>query len=76
MKTALMVIQFLVCFTLIGSVLLQPSRSAGLSGAIAGGAEQLFGKKKAKKSEVLASKVSTISAILFFILSIALVVIK
>jgi len=75
-KTFLMVLQFVVCLALIGSVLLQPGRSAGLSGAIAGGAEQLFGKKKAKKSEAVASKVSTVSAILFFILSVTLAVTK
>lgn len=76
MKIFLMVLQFIVCVALIGSVLLQPGRSAGLSGAIAGGAEQLFGKKKAKKSEAVASKVSTASAILFFVLSITLAVMK
>lgn len=76
MRMFIMVVQFFVCLALIGSVLLQPSRSAGLSGAIAGGAEQLFGKKKAKRSEAIASKVSTVSAILFFILSIALAVMK
>lgn len=76
MKIFLMVLQFIVCIALIGSVLLQPGRSAGLSGAIAGGAEQLFGKKKAKKSEAVANKVSTGSAILFFVLSITLAVMK
>lgn len=76
MKIFLMVLQFIVCVALIGSVLLQPGRSAGLSGAIAGGAEQLFGKKKAKKSEAVANKVSTVSAVLFFVLSITLAVMK
>lgn len=75
MKIFFMVLQFIVCIALIGSVLLQPGRSAGLSGAISGGAEQLFGKKKAKKSEAIANKVSTVSAILFFVLSITLAVI-
>lgn len=38
----------LVLFSLgiIASILLQSGRSAGLSGAITGGAESLFGKKK------------------------------
>ncbi len=76
LKTALMFIQGGVCLALIFSVLLQPGKSAGLSGAIAGGAEQLFGKKKAKRSELIASRVSTVSAVLFFVLSITIAVMK
>ncbi len=38
-------------FALIALVLMQQSRSAGLSGAIAGGAETFFGKKKAQSFE-------------------------
>ena len=34
-------------------ILLQKSKSAGLSGAISGGAEQLFGKKKSKGYEAI-----------------------
>lgn len=75
-KNILMIIQAVVCLALIFSVLLQPGKSAGLSGAIAGGAEQLFGKKKAKRSELIAGRVSTVSAVLFFILSITIAVMK
>lgn len=76
MRIALVILQFLVSFVLIASVLLQPGKSAGLSGSIAGGAEQLFGKKKSKGFEELLSRVSTIAAILFMILSIVLFGIK
>ncbi|SHJ18465.1 preprotein translocase subunit SecG [Lutispora thermophila] len=76
MRTFLVIIQFLVCITLIISVLLQPGKSAGLSGSIAGGAEQLFGKQKSKTYEALFAKVTTASAILFMILSVVLVAIK
>lgn len=72
MKIALYVVQFVVCLILIGSVLLQPGKSAGLSGSIAGGAEQLFGKKKSKGYEALAAKATTTSAILFMVLCIVL----
>lgn len=71
-----MLVQFAVCITLIASVLLQPGKSAGLSGSIAGGAEQLFGKKKSKGFEAMLAKVSTVSAIAFMILSVALVLVK
>ena len=46
MHTALMIILLISSLVLIVSILLQTSKSDGLSGSIAGGAEQLFGKKK------------------------------
>ena len=49
------------------------ANSAGLSGSIAGGAEQLFGKKKSKGYEAILSKITTVGAILFVVLSLALV---
>jgi len=76
MRTFLIIIQFLVCISLVISVLLQPGKSAGLSGSIAGGAEQLFGKQKSKGYEALFAKVTTASAILFMILSVALVAVR
>ncbi len=75
-KILLVGLLFLVSVILIAGVLLQPGKSAGLSGSIAGGAEQLFGKKKGKGYEALAAKVTTVSAILFMILCIVLVVFK
>lgn len=72
LKVVLYVVQFLVCIILIASVLLQPGKSAGLSGSIAGGAEQLFGKKKGKGYEELAARATTVSAILFMILCVVL----
>ena len=47
-----------------------------LPGSIAGGAEQLFGKKASKGYEALFSKLTTASAILFMILSVVLVLVK
>lgn len=76
MRVFLVVVQFLVCITLIVSVLLQPGKSAGLSGSIAGGAEQLFGKHRSKGYEALFAKITTASAILFMVLSVALVMVK
>ncbi len=76
MRIALVIIQYIVCLVLIVSVLLQPGKSAGLSGSIAGGAEQLFGKKVSKGYEALFSKLTTASAILFMVLSVVLVIVK
>lgn len=57
---------------LIGTVLLQSGRSAGLSGAIGGGAEQMFGKKKGLDD--LLNRFSTIFAIAFVTTALALTV--
>ena len=46
MTLALKIILLIASIVLIISILLQESRSAGLSGSIGGGAEQLFGKKR------------------------------
>ena len=45
MKIVLMILLAIASLILIASVLLQSGNSAGLSGSIAGGAEQLFGKR-------------------------------
>lgn len=76
MKTALMLILAIASLVLIASILLQSGNSAGLSGSIGGGAEQLFGKKKSKGYEAILSKIATASAIIFIVLSCALVAIE
>lgn len=73
MKTALMVLLAIASIVLIVSVLLQSGNSAGLSGSIAGGAEQLFGKKKSRGYEAILAKITTVAAVLFVVLSIVLV---
>ena len=76
MTTALMVILGIASLVLVCSILLQQGNSAGLSGSIAGGAEQLFGKKKAKGYEGILNKTTTVCAILFIVVSLALVVLE
>ena len=73
MKIFLMILLAVCSIVLIASVLLQSGNSAGLSGSIAGGAEQLLGKKKSKGYEALLEKVTTIGAILFIVLSLVIV---
>lgn len=55
---------------LIAVVLLQSGKSAGLSGAIAGGAEQLMGKQKARGIDGLLHNLTKIFAVLFMILAV------
>jgi len=59
---------------LIVSVILMSGRSAGLSGAIAGGAETFFGKRKGMDD--LLGKVAAGLAIAFLVTSLILTVMK
>ena len=73
MKIFMMILLAICSLVLIASVLLQSGNSAGLSGSIAGGAEQLLGKKKSKGYEAVLEKVTTICAILFILISLVTV---
>jgi len=73
MYTALMIILAVVSLFLILSVLLQEGNSDGLSGSIAGGAEQLFGKKRGRGYQGILNKITIVTAVLFIVLSLALV---
>ena len=75
MKTFLMIVLAIACIILIVSVLLQSGNSSGLSGSIAGGAEQPKRKKKSRGYEAILAKITTGAAILFVVLSVALVMI-
>ncbi len=71
----LVVLLILVSLALIAVVLLQPGKSQGLSGAIAGGAETFFGKNKAKSYEGKLLLATKIGAGALFALSLAVVII-
>ena len=75
MRTFLMVIQLIVSLVLIVSVLLQSGKSAGLSGSIAGGAEQMMGTK-ARGMDAVFSKITSVCAIMFIAVALALVAIQ
>jgi len=72
LKTIVMGFHALIAVSLIAAVLLQSGKSAGLSGAIAGGAETFFGKKKGV--DQLLSKVTVVLAIVFGLMSLILTV--
>ena len=59
------------CIALIAVVLLQSGKSAGLSGAISGGAEQLFGKQKARGIDLVLHRITIVLSVLLFVLTIA-----
>lgn len=70
--TLFQILLIIDAIALIAVVLLQSGRSAGLSGAITGGAEQLFGKNKARGLEAILSRLTVILAVCFFLLAICL----
>jgi preprotein translocase subunit SecG len=69
----LKILLLVACVVMIASVLLQQGNSAGLSGSIGGGAEQLFGKKKSRGYEALLTKVTLGGAVVFIVCSIIIV---
>jgi preprotein translocase subunit SecG len=71
MHALLVTLLVIVSLALIAVVLLQSGRSAGLSGAITGGAEQLFGKQKARGIDAVLHRVTVVLSVLFFVLTIA-----
>ncbi|PPA70154.1 preprotein translocase subunit SecG [Jeotgalibacillus proteolyticus] len=71
METLLTVLLVITCISLIVVVLLQSGKSAGLSGAISGGAEQLFGKQKARGIDLVLNRITIVLAVLFFVLTIS-----
>ncbi|MBQ6401381.1 MAG: preprotein translocase subunit SecG [Firmicutes bacterium] len=76
MSLALKIVLLIASIILTVSILLQSSNSAGLSGSIGGGAEQLFGKKRSSGYDAILSKISTVTAILFILISLVLVAIE
>ncbi len=67
MTQVLSIIYVVVAIGLIISVLMQSGKSAGLSGAISGGAETFFGKSKGL--DQLMGKISMALAISFMVLA-------
>lgn len=61
----------IVSIGLIVVVLLQSGKSAGLSGAISGGAESLFGKQKARGLDLILHRITIVLAVLFILLAVA-----
>lgn len=69
MEALFKVLLVISSIALIGVVLLQKGKSAGLSGAISGGAEQLFGKQKARGLDLLLVRLTVVISTLFIVFS-------
>jgi preprotein translocase subunit SecG len=73
---ALKILLLAASIILIAFVLLQQGNSAGLSGSIGGGAEQLFGKKKSRGYERFFTRITITGAIVFIAVSLVLVALE
>lgn len=65
-------ILILVSIIIILVVLLQEGKSAGLSGAIGGGADSFLGKSKGHSLSAKLAKLTKVCAVAFFVLAIAI----
>lgn len=67
MEAVALTLVVISAIALIVLVVMQSGKSEGLAGAISGGAEQLFGKKKARGIDAVLEKGTIIAAVVFFI---------
>ena len=71
-QLVLSIIYFIVALALIAIVMLQSGKSAGLSGAIAGGADTFLSKNKAKTADAKLARVTKWVAIGFMVLTLVI----
>ena len=71
----LTIIQVLCGLAVIAVVMLQSGKSAGLSGAIAGGADTFLAKNKAKSADARLARMTKWVAILWIVITLALSII-
>lgn len=74
MNLVITVIQVLCSLVLVAIVMLQSGKSAGLSGAIAGGAETFLSKGKAKTLDAKLAKATKWFGLVFVVLTLVLTV--
>ena len=70
--TVLSVIQVLCCIAIVAVVMLQSGKSAGLSGAISGGAETFMSSGQAKSLDTKLSKATPWLSLVFVVLTLVL----
>ena len=73
MHTVLMAILLVISVLMIIAILLQSSNSSGLSGSIAGGAEQLFGKRKSIGYDSILARITVVLAVVYIVAALAIV---
>lgn len=72
MTIVITIIQLIACIILIGVVLLQSGKTAGLSGALTGGSDTYLSKNKSKTLDSKLARATKWVAIVFVILTLIL----
>lgn len=66
MHIALIIVQSIIAIILIVVVLMQPSKTNGLSGLVSGGTgDTFYSKNKSRTSEALLSKITVVCSVIF-----------
>ena len=76
MHSFLIVLQVITSIVIIVSVMMQPSKSNGLSGLIAGSSDTFFAKNKTKTAESVLARITAVSAVFFIIITVMLNLVK
>lgn len=76
MHNFLVVLQVIASIAIIVSVMMQPSKSNGLSGLIAGSSDTFFAKNKTKTFESVLARVTVVAAIFFALSTVMLNIVK
>ena len=66
------IVYFIVSLALVAIVMLQSGKSAGLSGAIAGGADTFLSKNKAKSADARLARMTKWVAVVFMVLTLVI----
>ena len=65
MRSFLIILQVITSIVIIVSVMMQPSKTDGLSGLIGGTSETFFAKNKTKTAESVLARVTVVAGICF-----------
>ncbi|MBU3145419.1 preprotein translocase subunit SecG [Clostridium sp. CF012] len=76
MHSLLVVLQVITSIVIIVTVMMQPSKSNGLSGLIAGSSDTFFAKNKTKTAESVLARITAVSAAVFIVITVMLNVVK
>ena len=72
MKTFLVVLLVIVSLTMIGAIMLQPTKSDGINSLISGGNQNYFAKNKIKTRETMLARITVVTAVLFAVIVMAI----
>ena len=76
MHNLLIVLQVIASVAIIVSVMMQPSKSNGLSGLIAGSSDTFFAKNKTKTAESVLARITAVTAVFFIVITVMLNLVK